>query len=363
MSRRTTLFFIASTTLTCALVAASSMTGCQTGTGTGTGATGGTGGEGASASTSTTGSMSTSTGSGTSSTSTGTTSSSGGTGGAAPTVTIQDITTGVIGPKVPVSVKGVVAMSQKFLVSKSNSTGSCLWGIYVSAPGLTETAANTGVLVVSYGTPASIADGGTKAFCPIVGQAPCGDGIPDDVAIGDVLDIAGKTDKFLSTSCTKPTDASVGQIQISNVLPNGAVKTGTATPPTPHLLSDAEITQLASPSDTDFHDKWAGVKVRIANVTSTPQSGADGGTGITDQYGHIVLMGSGLYVGDKNYYQGLLAQTDICHKGPVYANTATTFTRIDGFSYLDFCTWSLEPDNRCLDFAPPSDDCAGNTCQ
>jgi hypothetical protein len=267
-----------------------------------------------------------------------------------------------VGPKVPVTVTGVVVMSQKFLVSQSKSTGSCLWGVYVSAPNLTETAPNSGILVVSYGTQAVIADGGTKAFCPVLGQAPAGDGIPDDVAIGDVLDIAGKTDKFLGASCTNAGDASVGQYQISNVLPSGATKKGTATPPTAHLLTDAEVTQLASPGDTAFHDQWGGVKVRIQNVTSTPQAGTDGGTGITDQFGHIVLTGSNLFVGDKNYYQGLLAKNDICHKGPVYANSTTTFTKIEGFSYLDFCTWSLEPDNRCVDFAPPSDDCMGNTC-
>ncbi|MFT3764883.1 MAG: hypothetical protein QM820_05100 [Minicystis sp.] len=128
-------------------------------------------------------------------------------------------------------------------------------------------------------------------------------------------------------------------------------------------MSDAEVAQLASPTDTTFHDQWGGVKVRIKNVTSTPQVNGDGGTAITDQYGHIVLSGSNLYVGDKLYYQGLLAKTDICHKGPVYANATTTFTQMDGFSYLDFCTWSLEPNNRCQDLAPPSDDCGTSTCQ
>lgn len=75
-----------------------------------------------------------------------------------------------------------------------------------------------------------------------------------------------------------------------------------------------------------------------------------------------MLTGSNLYVGDKLYYQGLLAKTDVCHKGPTYADPATTFTRIDGFSFLDYCTWSLEPDDRCADLDPASDDCAANTC-
>src|SRR5689334_17065118 len=106
------------------------------------------------------------------------------------------------------------------------------------------------------------------------------------------------------------------------------VDTGTAPAPAPHLLTDAEVAQLASPTDGTFHDRWGGVKVRIQNVTSTPQVGGDGGASITDPYGHVVLTGSNLYVGDKLHDQGLLAKTDVCHKGPTYADAATTFTRI-----------------------------------
>jgi hypothetical protein len=361
MLRRNAAVFLGVSVLSGALVSMG-LGACQSSGGdTGGGAT-------TDSTSSSSGSMSTSTsssGSVTTSSSSGGTGGMGtggmGTGGAPQTATIHDITTGTIGPKVAVQVNGVVAMSHQFLVSQSKSTGSCLWGVYVSEPNITETAPNSGILVLSYGTPASIPDGGTKAFCPVIGLDPSGSGIPDDTKPGDVLDITGKTDYFINKTCgMTPTDATVAQYQISNV--TKAVKTGTATPPTPHLLTDAEIAQLASPTDKTFHDQWGGVKVRIQNVTSVPQVNGDGGTGITDQYGHIVLMGSNLYVGDKNYYQGLLAKTDVCHKGPVYANATTTFTQIDGFSFLDFCTWSLEPENRCVDLQPPSDDCAGNTC-
>lgn len=358
MVRRSAALFLGMSVMSGALVAAA-LGGCQSNT-TGTGG-GGLGGSDTSSSSSSSGTMSSSSSSG--STSSSSSSTSSGTGGSAQVVTVQDITTGVLGPKVPVQVKGVVVMSHKFLVSQSSSTGSCLWGVYVSAPGLTETAANTGILVVSYGTSAVVADGGTKAYCPVLGQDPAGDGIPDDVVPGDVLDIAGKTDNFINKSCgTNTTDATVGQYQISNVLPGGAVKVGTAAVPAAHVLTDAEVASLASPTDKAFHDQWGGVKVRIQNVTAVPQVNGDGGTSITDQYGQILLMDSNLLVGDKNYYQGLLAKTDVCHKGPVYADAATTFTSIDGFSYLNFCTWSLEPDNRCVDLQPPSDDCQGNTC-
>src|SRR5690606_20272872 len=110
--------------------------------------------------------------------------------------TIQQLTTGEIGVDQKVTLKDVVAMSHKFLVSKSKNTGSCLWGVFVSAPGLTDTAANTGMIILSYGTDASIPEGETVAYCPKLGQDPTGDQIPDDVAPGDVLTVTGTNQVF-----------------------------------------------------------------------------------------------------------------------------------------------------------------------
>ena len=365
MNRRSAMVFLGMSTLSGSLVVGSSIEGCQpTAGGTTTAAGGGGGGSPTSTSTGTTSSGHTGSGGGPSST---------GAGGSVPAVvvTIQQITdataTGHVGAKTAVEVDGVVVMSHKFLVSASKTTGSCLWGVFVSAPGLTETGPNTGLLIASYGTPAMIMDGGTKAYCPVLGQAPAGDAIPDNVKIGDVVNVTGKTDYYLPKTCGMvPTDASVAQYQISNV--TKVTSAGSpVTPPPAHKLTDAQVAQLASGTDKAFHDQWGGVRVRIQNVTSVPQMGADagadaGGT-ITDQYGHIVLAGSGLQVGDKIYYQGLLkALGDICHSGPVYANDMTHFTEIDGFSYLDFCTWGVLPNSRCSDLAPPPDDCTGKTC-
>jgi hypothetical protein len=355
---RSALVFLGLSAVSGSLVAGSALGGCGNGT-----ATTGTGG-----STTGTGTLTTSTnGAG------GTGSGGSGSGGSVPAivVTIKQITDstdpGHVGAKTAVEVDGVVVMSHKFLISQSKTTGSCLWGIFVSAPGLTETAPNSGLLVASYGTQAEIAEGGTKAFCPLPGTTgPAGDAIPDDVKIGDVLNITGKTDYYIPKTCGMAAgDASVAQYQISNVISALPPTSGptTATPPTPHTLTDAEIAQLASGNDTAFHDQWGGVKVRIQNVTSVAQQ-TDAGPGvITDAFGHIVLAGSNLQVGDKIYYQGLLkSMGNICRTGPVYADTTTTFTQIDGFSYLDFCTWGLLPDNRCADLVPPPDDCMATVC-
>lgn len=362
MKSRSQVMFLGLSALTGALVVGSVTEGCQSG-GTGTGGAGGTGTTNSTNSTSTN-PPDTST-SGTTNPTTSTTNSTTSTGGGMMT-TVHDITTGAVGQKVAVELKGVVATSHIFLVSQSSTSNSCLWGVFVSDPITGEAQANSGILVVSYGTMATVNDGGTKAFCPVPGPngtAPTGSAIPDDTAPGDVLDVIGQSDKFVLSSCgSKPNETTIGQFQVSKT--TMVTKTGTATPPTPHVLTDSELTTLAAQTDQTFYDKWGGVKLAAKNVTSVPQASGDAGTNsITDGFGNIFLMGSNAQVSDKVYYQGLLAKNDVCHKGPVYANATTTFTEIDAPLYLNFCTWSLVPTNRCKDFNPASDDCAGATCQ
>src|SRR5262249_37615848 len=144
----------------------------------------------------------------------------GGAGGGAPAcdgqeVTVFDVTNdpsaaNPVGPAIKVKVKNVVAMSQKFLVSKSSNTGSCLWGIFVSAPNLgKETQPYSGVLVVSYGNNATEQPAGSGMFyCSKLGVEPTGGAIPDDVKVGDELNVIGKTDYFLLNSCANQPNGS-----------------------------------------------------------------------------------------------------------------------------------------------------------
>ncbi len=285
----------------------------------------------------------------------GTTGTGGGTveGCEGPAATIQDITTGTVGIGAKVSVTGVVAMSQKFLVSKSSTTNNCLWGVFVSAPGITETAENTGLLILSYGTKASIPEGQTKAFCPKLGQEPVGDKIPDGTLPGDVLDVVGSVSRFPDPPmCTAPDPLNqVGMLQLSGVC--SATKTGTATPPTPHLMTGADVTSLSSTTDKAFHDKWGAVKIRVENATVEPQAGM-----VVGDFG-IIKLTNGVSVGDKVYYRGY--SNNICHDGPVFTDPAMTFNSIQGFHYLNYCTWDLEPNDKCADFDPKSGDCAAAT--
>jgi hypothetical protein len=326
----------------------------------GSGGTGASGGSGSS----------TSNGGAGGSTSTG--AQSGGAGGGpqtcnpAPEHTVKDLTDGTVGDQVNVTVTGVVAMSHKFLVSKSNASGSCLWGVFVSAPGLTTTEANSGILVISYGNEATTDDEG-NTFCSKLGEEPTGGNIPDDTKPGDILDIPnGKTSHFLLSQCaTEENGSTVKAIQLATHFTGCPIeKTGTAAVPAPAVLTTAQIAQLGSPSDKAFHDAWGGVFVRVEDVTPIPYPAADCEMDATTPcivgpFGQINIE-EGTRVGDKLYYRGY--DDNICHKAPEFADDLPAFDFVQGFSILDFCSWNLFPQDKCADFGPQSGDCTGATC-
>ncbi|MGK3995283.1 hypothetical protein [Sorangium sp. So ce1024] len=283
---------------------------------------------------------------------------------AARLTTIEEITTGAVGEGVDVEVKGVVAMSRKWLVSKSRSSGSCLWGVFLSAPDITVTEANSGILALSYGT-RGVTDDRGNVVCPDMEQEPAGDAFPDDVKPGDVLDVTGRTSYYSPSDCDQqPPEANptrVKQRQLANV--TLVKRTGTAPVPEPRAFSGEEIAKLGAPGDPDgekFHDAWGGVKVRLAGPLKPTLQG-DMQT-VVGAYGNIVLAGSELRVGDKMYY--VQGSTNACDQAPDYPSTDIEWARIDGFSTLDYCTWSLQPSNKCADFDPAGKDCTdGLICE
>ncbi|MFO0755535.1 MAG: hypothetical protein U0359_03540 [Byssovorax sp.] len=364
--------FVGAGLLTGTLALGSSMAGCQSNS-TSTSSSSTTTGSGGSSSTTSTSGTGGNTGSGGMTGSGGNTGSGGdttGTGGnAGPTdATIQDVTTNKVGPGLKVKLTGVVAMTQKFLVSKGSQSGSCLWGVFVSAPNIAETAENTGILVLSYGDNATIPDGGSQSFCPRLGIDPIGDQIPDDTKPGDVLDVTGETSYFLLPNCaSQPDGSTVAEYQIAKS--SAVTKTGTATPPKAHVLTPAEMVMAADPNNQAFHDKWGGVKVAIENVVSEAQDDGMGGMGITDKFGHILVHDKAnanpaptdkLQLGDKLYYRGYLKKNNACYDGPKFANAVTEFAHMEGISYMDFCTWNLQPNDKCADLTPSSEDCTSD---
>jgi hypothetical protein len=287
-------------------------------------------------------------------------------GAGAVTATVQQITEGTVGPGTVVRLEGVVAMSQQFLVSRNSTTNSCLWGVFVSAPGLATTAANTGLLVTSYGVLATVPDGGTSAYCPVRSVDPTGSAIPDDVQPGDVLDVIGEADYFLLDNCaTEPGGTTVPQRQLSQVC--SVVVTGTVAVPAPAVVPPADVARLAAQTDTAFHDQWGGVKVRLtgvgADVPASPTTCTMGGNSVVGNYGIITLASSSIPVSPKLYYVGYL-RSEPCHAYPEFctAGASYSWTAIDGFHYLDFCTWGLAPNDKCAEFDPRSADCTSSSC-
>lgn len=324
-------------------------------------------------------------------TGTGGTMNVGGSGGAGgvvelPVVTIQDITSGVVPAGTDVQVQGVIAMSPKYLVSQSNS-GNCLWGVYVSAPNLTETEAYSGVVALSYGTMATTNQNG-ELECPTLGMAPAGDAFPDDVRPGDVLDVVGETSQFLLNFCgdacgdgtcdaATETAANCWQDCGADPLPyresqvqqrqlfkvEQVTRTGAGPIPTPHTLTGEELLQLSSHDNQQFHDMWGGVKVRVpAGATAVPWS-----TGGVVSYGSIVAevdvngQPARIQISNDVYYRRYAPTADYCHKSPVFADPAVTWNRIEGFSSLDGCIWVLQAADPCADMDPYSDSCMSAT--
>ncbi|AUX41457.1 uncharacterized protein SOCE26_028690 [Sorangium cellulosum] len=330
-------------------------------------------------------------------TGTGTGGGGAGGGGAAPrVVTIQEVTMGTVTDGI-VEVKGAVAMSPKFLVSKS-SAGRCTYGVYLSAPGLTETEAYSGILAVDRGNDATT---GTddELYCAKLGEEPAGGEIPDDVMPGDVLDITGETSYFLLNFCGADecgdldcndqeracyadeamcadrehrcwedcgddplpyVESKTPQRQLAYL--SKMTKVGEAPVPKPHLLSSQEAASLSASADGSFHDRWGGVKVRVSNVTAVPWS-----QGNVVNFGNILAdldqdAGSAtLQVGNNVYYHGYAPAEDACHKGPTFSDVTTTWEHIDGFSTLDGCIWTLQAVDPCADFSPASELCGTRT--
>lgn len=356
------------------LLGLSGSVGCQpneTTTSSSTAGTGGTGGSvgGTGGSTGGTGGSTGGAGGSTGGTSAGGT---GGTGGSlgpcldgAQAATIYDVTDpaspGAVGKDIKVKIDGVIAMSKKHLISYSTANSNCLWGVFVSAPKtaegqqLTETAANSGALVLSKGN-LGIAN---KAACYTDPNAK-GDAIPDDVKPGDVLDVVATTDSFLldfiaNNPCgTKATDTDIPTLQLSDACQ--AKKNGTAAVPAPHEFSADEIAALAAQHKADagaedFHRSWGNVKLRVGNWSpALSQQGT-----VTGPFGIIKIAPSQAEIHDGLYYKN--GSSLACEVAPMFTDTSVMFNYVQGFHYLDFCTWAISNTDKCADFSPQSEDC------
>lgn len=241
--------------------------------------------------------------------------------------TIGEIASGVVAKGTAVTVACAIATTKPLLINKSKATGKCLWGIYVMDP-----SAPFGTLVVGHGVSAHpLVDGGW-GDCPI-GTGP----IPDDIEPGDTLDIVGRADSFVLGQCNHgPATSPPPQTQITDVC--RVVRRGSSS------VSPVVITDFSALKSGKRELQGLLVRIENADAERWPDGAAVG------PYGVIRLrQGPGLEVHSDLYY----AKPG---DGPHFTG-AKHFRSITAISGLDYCTWVLQPRDKCTDFDPPSEDC------
>ena len=258
-------------------------------------------------------------------------------------VAVHEIADGSVSTGTDVELEGVVATSQKFLVAKS-SNGSCLWGLFVSAD-VDAAAEHTGLMVVGYGSSSEMNDRGELEPC-----RPGMDAIPDDVSIGDLLSIRGKTEVYQPSWCENATLA--GQLRVRARATCPVSKLGSAAPPEPLAIDVQTASELARGSG-GLPPTLRATVVRLSGV-----SGKQDGTqpDIVGAYGTIRLNETELLVRDKIAFAGIGNGPGGIGKSLEFGYP-TVFSRIDGLLFLDYCDWVLAPRDKCRDFDPPSADC------
>jgi hypothetical protein len=280
-------------------------------------------------------------------------------------VTIADLNQYVGDPalKPQARLTGVVATSQKFLVSPSKS--GCLWGVYVTMPG--EAAEYGSIQLVTKGAvPTAGANGSTVCST----DADKSGIIPNDIAPGDVVNVSGFISEFLSNSCGMVPDGgamanpkpAAAQRQMTPISCMEVTKGGGVA--TPHVADAALLDQLAAGTDEALLRKWSGALLTLQGALTAKQDPSDtfGMGQAVSNHGAIFLNESSIVVNNGIYYN------DITCTGPkdptkkyTYA-LDTAFTSVTGIFSLNFCTWQLSVRTKCGDIAPTSPACSGEDC-
>jgi hypothetical protein len=253
-------------------------------------------------------------------------------------VTLDQLHAGRVREGVAVSVGELRASSQKFLLSEARS-GSCLWAAFAADP--ERRGAGSGLLLVSFGTPHAEGDA-----CQ-----PGSDGLPDDLAPGDRLEVQGFVDEYAPTSC--PEVVAAWQLRVDVGCPVRRV--GQAEAPEPTLIDLELADRLAAGRDRELLRAWGGALVRLDDV-SARQDPED--LDAVLPFGVIELEQSSLPVHSRlNYF-------DLSQGGPRAAGKAVAlsyparFDHVSGVVFLDYCTWALGPRDPCQDLSPPSQHCS-----
>jgi hypothetical protein len=249
-----------------------------------------------------------------------------------------------------VNVKGLVVTSQKFLVSRSKSSGSCLWGFFATTPG-ESTQEYGSIEVVANGANAvstTLPDGKVDFRCPT--EEGKGSVIPNTIKPGDVVDVVAFVDEFKINLCGQTgtggevnPDPAIAQRQLEKVV--DIQITGTAAVPAPKEFTLAELNQLGDGLNTnETNRKWAGGLVRLTGpfLASQPKpTDYNAPTDAVSRFGKIAIKDSSLTVASLVLFRDLSGAGSE-DKGRVYDfDISTQFESFTGIHLLDFCTWSI----------------------
>jgi hypothetical protein len=248
---------------------------------------------------------------------------------AAEPVTLAEIAAGRVRDNLPISAGALVASSQKFLVAEAKS-GSCLWGAFAADP--ERSGPGSGILLVSFGKPHQ-----EREAC-----RPGGDGLPDDLAPGDVVEARGFVDEFVPAACKDL--APSRQLRVDAECP--LRRTGRGEPPEPAMIDVELADRLAQGSDASLLRDWGGALVSLSTVSALQDP--DDGDGVFP-FGVVRLAETRLEVSSRLYYFDLSeGGPRATTKSPRYGYP-TTFAAVTGLLLLDYCTWVLAPRDRCVD--------------
>lgn len=320
------------------------------------------------------------------------TAGTGGTGGSIPVgpcetqadyfgATIQDVNNpaGTFGDMADVDGQGngafvrltVRATTPKILVSKSNSSGTCLWGFFaIQTSGVPEEYSS--IQVVGKGADA-VADpmNPGQTLCPIedgstaMSDVPVGAGwIANDLKPGDDVTIAGFVSEFpfspLNDSCM-PAPSAAAQRQIRMPDDGCFFKEGTSgTFEHKVITTTAEMDALADITNATDQRKWGGTPIRIeGNFTAyqNPATMYNAPTDAMSKYGDIYLNETDLYVTNDVSFKSILSGVDNTYAYDV----STQFTAFQGIYFLDFCKWVLATTVKCGDVEPAEMTCPLST--
>lgn len=254
-----------------------------------------------------------------------------------PLAQIHELAEGLVPTKTTLLLEGV-ATSQKFLVSAGSGENSCWFGAFVAEAG--RAGAGSGILLIA-------------AAPPLDGEERCAwgrDALPDDLAPGDVVEAFGTFTAFRPSSC--PEIAPQLELVVHDGCPVRRLSRG-GDPPVANL-DVALADDIARGTEPSLLSAWGGALVRIEHATALRDGQS---SDVVGPYGVIRLEQTALEVHDKIfYYDAAEPGAGSPAKAPVFSYP-TEFRSITGLIYLDYCTWSLAPRDKCLDFDPPSEDC------